>query len=167
MLNHTTAYSPTLANIKKITLLNSELKYISTTDKLYAQAKQIRIDCFFRGMENVEELIKDKFEEIAIHLVCLNGKQEVIGTGRIHVVKPTGIISQMAIKKENQRSGIGEKILNELMQKCKKIGVRKIELSARESALEFYSKNGFKAFGSKYPSIKTSIIHQKMKMNID
>ena len=73
----------------------------------------------------------------------------------------------MAIKKENQRNGIGRKILIELILKCKKIGDGKIELSARETALEFYSKNGFKAFGNKYPSAKTKIIHQKMIMNVN
>ncbi len=145
--------------------MNTELKIIDTTDELYTQAKQIRIDCFFEGMINTEELINDRFEEIGIHIVCLNEKQQVVGTGRIHIVKSTGIISQMAIKKENQRSGIGEKILNELIRRCKTIGVEKIELSARETALEFYSKVGFKAFGYKYSSAKTGIIHQKMSMN--
>lgn len=147
--------------------MNSELKYISTTDKLYNQAKQVRIDCFFKGMDNAEDLIKDKFEEIGIHIICLNEKQQVIGTGRLHISESVGIISQMAIKKENQRNGIGKKILKELIKKCKEIGVDKIELSARETALEFYSKNGFKTSGNKYPSAKTGIIHQKMGMDIN
>jgi len=118
-------------------------------------------------MDNVEELINDKFENIGIHIVYLNEKKQVVGTGRIHMEKTTGIISQMAIKKENQKNGIGRKILNELMLKCKTLGVEKIELSARETALEFYSKVGFKAFGNKYSSAKTGIIHQKMSMNIN
>ena len=147
--------------------MNSELKYISTTDKLYPQAKQVRIDCFFKTMDNAEELINDKFEEIGIHVVCVNEKQQVVGTGRIHMAESTGVISQMAIKKENQRSGIGRKILNELMLKCKTIGVDKIELSARETALDFYSKVGFETFGNKYASAKTKIIHQKMSININ
>ena len=142
--------------------MNSKLKFISTSDKLYSQAKQVRIDCFFKEMDNAEELINDKFEKIGIHIVCLNEKQQVVGTGRIHMEESTGIISQMAIKRKNQRSGIGRKILNELILKCKAIGVVKIELSARETALEFYSKVGFKAFGNKYSSAKTGITHQKM-----
>jgi predicted GNAT family N-acyltransferase len=147
--------------------VHNKLKYINTTDKLYAQAKQIRIACFFEGMDDVEELINDKFETNAIHIVYLNEKQEVIGTGRIHLEESTGIISQMAIKNEHQRSGIGRIILNELILKCKSLGLTKIELSARETAVEFYSKIGFQAFGNKYPSIKTGIIHQKMSMNIN
>lgn len=145
----------------------NKLKYINATDELYAQAKQIRIACFFEGMDNVEDLINDKFETNGIHIVYLNEKQQVVGTGRIHIKESTGIISQMAIKKEHQRSGIGRKILNELILKCKTLGVEKIELSSRETALEFYSKVGFQTFGNKYPSIKTGIIHQKMRMNIN
>lgn len=147
--------------------MNTKLKYINTTDELYTQAKQIRIACFFEGMDNVEELINDKFETNGIHVVYLDEKQQVVGTGRIHMEESTGIISQMAIKKENQRSGIGRKILNELILKCKTLGVEKIELSARETALEFYSKVGFKTFGNEYPSTKTGIIHQKISMNIN
>lgn len=144
----------------------NKLQYINTTDEIYTQAKQIRIACFFEGVDNVEELINDEFETNGIHVVYLDGKQ-VVGTGRIHIEESTGVISQMAIKKEHQRSGIGRIILNELILKCKTLGVEKIELSARETALEFYSKVGFKPFGNKYPSIKTGIIHQKMSMNIN
>lgn len=147
--------------------MHNKLKYINTTDELYTQAKQIRIACFFEGMDNVEELINDKFETNGIHLVYLDEKQQVVGTGRIHIEESTGVISQMAIKKECQRSGIGKEILNELILKCKTLGVEKIELSARETALEFYSKVGFKTFGNRYPSTKTGIIHQKMSMNIN
>ena len=147
--------------------MHNKLKYINTTDELYTQAKQIRIACFFEGMENVEDLINDKFETNGIHVVYLNEKEQVVGTGRIHIEASTGIISQMAIKKEHQRCGIGKEILNELILKCKTLGVEKIELSARETALEFYSKVGFQTLGNKYPSTKTGIIHQKMSMNIN
>jgi len=142
--------------------MNTELKYIEITDKLYAQAKQIRIDCFFEGMSNTEELINDQFEKDGIHIVCLNEKQNVIGTGRIHKVESTAIISQMAIAKENQRIGIGKRILSELIIKCHSLGMKEVKLSARETALGFYKKNGFKAFGNKYPSVKTGIMHQDM-----
>jgi len=147
--------------------MNIELKYIKLQDELYTQAKKIRIDCFFKGMDNAEELINDPFEKEGIHLVSVNENRSVIGTGRIHMVGSTGIISQMAIKKEHQRTGIGFKILTELICKCKSLEMEKIELSARETALEFYKKSGFITFGNKYPSAKTGIIHQKMNLKIN
>jgi len=146
--------------------MNSELKYINLQDELYSQAKRVRIDCFFSGMNNAEELINDPFEKDGIHLVFVKNER-VIGTGRINIVNSTGIISQMAIKKAHQKTGIGRKILTELIHKCKSQGIEKIELSARETALEFYKKNGFMTFGNKYPSLKTGIIHQKMSLKIN
>lgn len=139
----------------------NKLKYINTTDELYIQAKQIRIACFFEGMDNVEDLINDKFETNAMHIVYLDEKQQVLGTGRIHMEESTGIISQMAIKIEHQRSGIGREILNELILKCKMLGVEKIELSARETALEFYSKVGFKPFGIDILQLKRGLYIKK------
>lgn len=118
-------------------------------------------------MNNKDELINDKFEKDGIHLVCLSENQSVIGTGRINIIESVGVISQMAIKRENQKTGIGRKILSELILKCDSLGIKTIELSARESALDFYRKSGFKSFGNKYPSTKTGIIHQKMAMNLN
>jgi len=57
---------------------------------------------------------------------------------------------------------IGSEILDELLVKCQHIGLEIIELSARETAINFYKKKGFKVTGEKYPSHKTGIIHQKM-----
>ncbi len=118
-------------------------------------------------MENSEELINDKFEQNGIHLVCLNENNLVIGTGRLNIDNSVGIISQMAVRLENQHTGIGKNILSELILKCKSLELRKIELSARETAIDFYSKKGFKPIGEKYPSTKTGIIHQKMNMEIN
>ncbi|OHX65437.1 GNAT family N-acetyltransferase [Flammeovirga pacifica] len=142
--------------------MNFELKYIDHQDELYDQAKKIRIDCFFSGMTNAEELINDAYERIGNHLVLINNKGQVIGTGRFHTMNSIGIISQMAVRKENQKTGIGAILLNELIKKSKAIGMNQIELSARETAISFYKKKGFKTLGDKYPSIKTGIIHQKM-----
>ena len=37
-----------------------------------------------------------------------------------------------------------------------------IKLSARETAIPFYARYGFKSVGEQYPSKKTGIIHQQM-----
>ena len=147
--------------------MKSGLKYVNLNDELYNQAKKVRINCFFLEMDNSEELINDEFEKNAIHIVFLNTNKQVIGTGRLHTVNSTGIISQMAVSKENQKAGIGKKILNELICKCWSTGITQIELSARETAIEFYQKSGFTVFGNKYPSQKTGIIHQKMSLTVN
>ena len=128
----------------------------------YNQAIDIRIECFFKGFENALELINDDFEKEAIHLICIEKENKVVGTGRLHFIKDKGIISQMAIAPKNQKQGIGGYILRGLIEICKEKEIKKIELSARETALDFYKKFGFIAFNEKYPSKKTGIIHQNM-----
>jgi len=139
-----------------------EFEYIDTSHELYSEAKEIRMECFFAGMKNAHELINDKNENEGLHLICIGESRTVLGTGRLNIKHSTGIISQMAIKPKHQKSGIGKEILNHLLLKCKKMRLETIELSARETAIGFYEKYGFKPIGSKYPSQKTGIIHQKM-----
>ncbi|ANQ51734.1 GNAT family N-acetyltransferase [Flammeovirga sp. MY04] len=145
--------------------MNPNLKYIKPSSDLYTQAKRIRIECFFEGMQNAEALINDPFEKEGIHLVLLDNLGKVIGTGRIHTEGSIGIISQMAVQKEHQKVGVGRILLTELIDKCKSLGMDCIELSARETALQFYIKNGFQPIGNRYPSKKTGIIHQKMRLD--
>ena len=72
----------------------------------------------------------------------------------------------MAIASKNQKQGIGAIILKGLIEICNEKEIKKIELSARETALKFYEKFGFTAFNEKYPSKKTGIIHQNMFLAI-
>ena len=144
---------------------NFELKYIDTKNAFYKEAVRLRESLFFKGMKNSRDLIQDDFESKAIHLVCLNG-DEVVGTGRLNIINEVGVISQMAIKESHQKRGIGANLLKALITKSKGNKVKNIELSARETALTFYEKFGFVTFGNKYPSQKTQVIHQKMKLII-
>lgn len=139
--------------------------YVDTESAYYKEAVTIRKERFFKGMENSSSLINDALETKGIHLVCLY-KDEVVGAGRLNIEGEKGIISQMAIKTGYQRQGIGASILKVLIQYSKEKQAHRIELSARETALEFYKKYGFVPIEDKYPSKKTGIIHQKMTFKI-
>lgn len=143
-----------------------ELKFININSALYKETIKIREEQFFKNMENSSDLIQDSFEANGIHLVCLNN-DEVIGTGRLNIEAQTSIISQMAIKTEYQKRGVGAKILKELVRYSKEKKVTRIKLSARETAIAFYKKFNFMAFGDTYPSKKTGIIHKEMELRID
>ena len=139
-----------------------KLKYINRGNYLYEKAVGIRIACFFEGMVNGDNLIDDEYEENGYHLICLNEDGKVLGTGRLNIENSKGIISQMAVDPTNQNKGVGRFVLLEFLQKCKEHKLSVIELSARETAIEFYKKFGFKIIGEKYPSKKTGIMHQRM-----
>ena len=138
-----------------------ELKYVAINTPFYKAAVTIREKLFFKDMTNSLDLINDEFETTALHVVCLKGN-EVIGTGRLHTEGKKNIISQMAVKAVYQKKGVGAKILNELVGYSRKNGISNIALSARATAIHFYKKHDFIAFGAKYPSQKTGIMHQQM-----
>ncbi|PCJ97127.1 MAG: hypothetical protein COA50_05670 [Flavobacteriaceae bacterium] len=137
------------------------VQYITRTHPLYKEAVNIRINCFFNDMKNKSQLIQDTYEESGLHLICLHNN-EIVGTGRLNIDDTLGIISQMAVAEKNQRKGIGQLILLTLLKKCEEEQLERVTLNARETAIEFYKKKGFKVSGEKYPSKKTGIIHQKM-----
>ncbi|TYA74792.1 GNAT family N-acetyltransferase [Seonamhaeicola marinus] len=142
---------------------NFKLKYINTNSAFYQQAVSIRKELFFKNMENSSKLIEDAHEANGLHLVCLE-EEKVIGTGRLNIEVNTSIISQMAISSQYQKQGVGSQLLRELIRYSKEKGISKIVLSARETAIDFYSKFNFKPTGALYPSLKTGIIHQNMEL---
>lgn len=137
-------------------------EFVTYKSTFYKQAVAIRIAQFFEGMDHANELIMDRFEENSSHLICRDDHQ-VVGTGRLHFIGKEGVISQMAIARDFQDKGIGKEIVICLMEDCKNKKMEKIVLSARETAIDFYKKFGFRIKGEKYPSQKTGVIHQQME----
>lgn len=142
-----------------------DLKFINTEDKRYTEAVTIRINSFFKGMQNTIDLIQDIHEANSIHIICIEN-EKVLGTGRLTIKTNKAIISQMAIRQKYRNKGIGSLILKALIEKSKALEATSIELSARKTAVDFYKKHNFEPTGNFYPSKKTGIIHQKMQRNI-
>jgi N-acetylglutamate synthase-like GNAT family acetyltransferase len=87
---------------------------------------------------------KDELEGKSIHIIAIN-EGEIVGCGRIHFNSiDEAQIRYMAVENELQGRGIGKLILNELEQKALEKGAKKIILNARENAVKFYDKNGYK-----------------------
>ena len=67
-----------------------------------------------------------------------------IACGRLQINEGnTGQIRYMAVANGMQGKGLGKKILVGLEDKAKVLGIKKIELQARENALEFYKANNY------------------------
>lgn len=139
---------------------------INISSKYYKEAVKIRIEVFFKGFENAIDLINDEYEKGGNHFVVLKDKA-VMGTGRVNIKNKTGIISQMAIHPAYQKKGIGNVIIQEMFKFFKEQNILNITLNARVNAMDFYLKNGFNTVGKTYPSQKTGILHQTMKIEFD
>ena len=133
--------------------------------KYYKEAISIRTEVFFKDLQNSLELINDQNESKGYHFVVLKDKK-VIGTGRLNLNSNLAIISQMAVHPKNQKQGIGSLVLNEMLTFIKTKNIKQIDLCARLTALKFYSQKGFKKFGKEFPSKKTGVMHQNMRLEI-
>ena len=92
-----------------------------------------------------KQTVKDDLEKESFHLMVVNKKDEVIGSGRLHFNnKQEGQIRHMAVSDSIQRKGLGTSIVLELETLAKEKGAQKMVLNARENAINFYLSLGYK-----------------------
>ena len=110
---------------------------------------------------------QDELEEQSIHRMIVDENEQVIAIGRLHkTTQHEAQIRYMAVAEHSQGQGLGLSILNELELAARKIGVEKISLNARESAVKFYQKLGYKDQGFSH-KLFDEIAHFTMSKHID
>ena len=112
-----------------------------------------------------KDTLKDDKEQDSCHLIAVDNKEEVIGTGRLHFNnEEEGQIRYMAVSESIQRKGLGSAIVSELELIAKKKGAREMVLNARKNAINFYLSLGYKEI-EPYES-DTGIPHTTMKKEL-
>lgn len=87
--------------------------------------------------------------DFAYYVVAL-ANNEVAGYAGMWVILDEGHITTIAVHPDRRREGIGQRLLNNLIEEAKRRGCIKMTLEARPSnfgALELYEKTGFVSFG--------------------
>lgn len=108
---------------------------------------------------------KDEFETNSIHIMVIEGSK-IIGVGRGQFnTRKEAQIRYMAVEENQQGKGIGSKLLNSLENRLKKKGAEYIILNARESAVNFYKKHGYKIIGKSH-TLFGVIPHFKMRKKL-
>ena len=112
-----------------------------------------------------KQTVKDDLEKESYHLMVVNKKDKVIGSGRLHFNnKKEGQIRYMAVSDSIQRKGLGTSIVLELEIMAKKKGAQEMVLNARENAINFYLSLGYKEI-EPYES-DTGIPHTTMRKKL-
>ena len=108
---------------------------------------------------------KDELEGQSIHLMaCEKGK--LLGVGRVHFNSlKEAQIRYMAVEEGLQGKGVGTIILKELEKSAKRKDVNHIILNARESAVGFYKKQGYRIV-RKASTLFGIIPHYKMRKDL-
>jgi N-acetylglutamate synthase-like GNAT family acetyltransferase len=108
---------------------------------------------------------KDQLEQDSFHIMAV-AAGEVIGVGRLHLIsRNKAQIRYMAVDEKYQNRSVGTSILNALERRAALLGAEKILLDARENALGFYQKAGYKIIAPSH-TLFGVIKHVKMEKTI-
>ena len=93
----------------------------------------------------------DDIENQCYHLMTINQQQQVIAVARLQFnSKSQAQIRYMAVSPNVERQGIGRALIHALEQYAKSTSHDTIVLDAREPAVEFYKKLGYKVTEKSY-----------------
>jgi N-acetylglutamate synthase-like GNAT family acetyltransferase len=105
----------------------------------------LRVEVLRKPWDQPAATATDEAESKSINAFIENDDKEVIACGRLQENQnKVGQIRFMAVSDKYQGKGLGKKIVVCLEEQAKKMGLKKIELQARENAVDFYKANGYK-----------------------
>ncbi|MFT8312986.1 MAG: GNAT family N-acetyltransferase [Clostridium sp.] len=139
--------------------------YINNDSGLYKEVVEMRYRIFFKPFNCSMDMVFDNLEEESIHLVCCDNNI-VAGYARLNIIDKTAQISQVVVKEEYRKKGIGSELIRELTDKSRESGMKKIILNAKIEIVDLYRSLGYEAVGQEFPSIKTGLSHIKMEKTI-
>jgi len=130
--------------------------------KHHKELSEIRRIVFVEEQHVPEELELDEFDETSHHVLALDNNNTAIGCGRI---KPDGQIGRMAVLKDWRNKGVGNAILETLLNRAKESGLNEIYLHAQVTAIEFYEKSGFIVNSNEF--MDAGIPHKTMSLRVE
>ena len=91
---------------------------------------------------------RDGLEQESFHRMIIDENNKVLAVGRLEKTSQfCGQIRFMAVSPKAQGQGLGKIIINALELQAKKLGITDLTLNARENAMDFYQKLGYKSHG--------------------
>jgi len=107
------------------------------------------------------ELEWDDLDPHCHHVIARDNQHRPIGTGRL---TPEHTIGRMAVLHEWRGQGVGEALLQALIEKARELGWPEVSLHAQVSAIGFYGKFGFTSYGEQYE--EAGIQHRSMRLSL-
>ena len=109
---------------------------------------------------------KDDKEDEAIHVMVCEKDSVPVGVGRAHFNSPDEAqVRYMAVDADQRGKGVGAIILKELEKRAALKGAGYIILNARDNAVPFYEKHGYKIVKQSH-TLFNSIPHFEMRKDL-
>jgi len=87
---------------------------------------------------------RDGLEDVSFHIAAFD-RGKVVGVARLHRMTPnTARVRQVAIEESCRKMGIGAALMKSIESKAAEWGCRRITANARDEAVAFYEKLGYK-----------------------
>ena len=128
-------------------------------------ALPLRIEVFVEEQGVPLELEQDEQDDHALHAALLNCLGDCVATARL-LPSMNGVarIGRMCVSKHLRGTGLGQGVLQSLIEQSRSRGDQSIELHAQLSAAAFYSQAGFRAHGDTF--LEAGIEHQAMVLKL-
>ena len=105
------------------------------------------------------ELEWDELDPLCHHVLARDAAGRPIGTARL---TPERKIGRMAVLADWRGRGVGDALLQALLEEARKRAWREITLNAQASAIGFYARHGFLPYGERF--MEAGIEHQSMRL---
>ena len=121
------------------------------TEKEYEQYYHLRWQLLRAPWNQAEGSEVDDIEDQCFHVMAVDEINNVIAVARLQFNSNTEAqIRYMAVAREHERKGIGRELVNVMEQYAQNSSCKKIVLHAREPAIGFYQKLGYKVIEKSY-----------------
>jgi predicted GNAT family N-acyltransferase len=152
------------------TMNSSTRTALGLWSELGKDAADIRTQVFVKEQGIPAELEWDETDKVCVHVLVYSeagSTSKAVGTGRLIApenAKGPAKIGRMAVLKEYRRQGIGDDVMQALIEHAFDAGYTSVELSAQAYVQGFYANHGFEAEGEPYEEV--GIPHQKMMLKL-
>ncbi len=144
------------------------MKFIWTKDiesQSYLDGVNLRKEVFVEEQNVPAEEEIDQYENACFHVTMYDGDQPV-ATGRILPKNAVQVkFGRVAVQKEVRGTGLGRVLMEEMEKKTRELGYKEIVLGGQVSAVPFYEKLGYTAFGEMF--LDGGIDHRMMKKELE
>ncbi|RDC64569.1 GNAT family N-acetyltransferase [Adhaeribacter pallidiroseus] len=132
----------------------------------WAQYYRLRYEVLRQPWQQPAGSERSPDDATATHALLVDESGKALGVGRLHQHAPEEAqIRFMAIRPDQQGKGLGNLILKHLEDIARQWQVKQLTLQARENALNFYRRNGYKEI-EKSHVLFGEIQHYKMAKDI-
>lgn len=129
----------------------------------FAICMAIRMEVFVFEQDVPADVEWDAFDRTSTHFFArADGKP--VATARLRDEKGTAKIERMAVRKDYRGKGVGDALLNKVMETAKARNLSKARVSAQDHAIPFYEKLGFAVTGEGY--MEAGIPHHAMERDL-